>query len=57
MLRRFAKSISALLVEQEDMELAGKRPEAFIGGLLSNAYDDPLPQPIWSLWLDDGLAC
>lgn len=31
------------LVEQEDMELAASDPEAFIGGLLSNAYEQEIP--------------
>ncbi len=31
------------IVEQGDMELAASDPEAFIGGLLSNAYEQELP--------------
>lgn len=31
------------LVEQADMELAATDPEAFVGGLLSNAYEQEIP--------------
>ena len=31
------------LIEQADMELAATDPEAFIGGLLSNAYEQEIP--------------